>query len=92
MLGFIIAVIAGYLTPAAEDTLAKPVEAALRNYITVEPGERRLLSFILVMMIAGVAATLLDSSNAFWIMTGGAIGYFGTRLVAAARQMRDDRK
>lgn len=92
MLGFVLAVVAGFLTPAAEDTLAKPVASALSSYILLEPGERRLLAFMLVMLIAGIAANLLDSGGPFWVILGGSVGYFATRLIAAARGAMDARK
>ena len=40
---------------------------------------------------AGVIASLLDSGSAFWMILGGALGYFATRLVAAARAAMDAR-
>ncbi|SMY07845.1 hypothetical protein [Flavimaricola marinus] len=92
MLAFIIAVVAGFLTPAAEDALAKPIEAMIRKHIVLEPGERRVLAFVLVMLVAGIAANLLDSGSPFWVILGGALGYFGTRLVAAARAAMDARR
>jgi type IV secretory pathway TrbD component len=92
MLGFVVAVVAGFLTPAAEETLARPVERALREHILLDQGERRLLAFVLVMLLAGVAANLLNSGSPFWVILGGALGYFGTRLVAAARRVLDARR
>ena len=85
MLGFIIAVVAGFLTPYAETPLAKPVEALMRDHIRLEPGELRVLTFILVMVLAGVASNLLASGSTFWVILGGGLGYFGTRLVAAVQ-------
>jgi hypothetical protein len=32
-----------------------------------------------------VLAELLGSGSAFWVILGGAIGFFGTRIVAALR-------
>jgi len=52
----------------------------------------RLLSFILVMLIAGIVAELLDSGSAFWIILGGALGYFALRLVAAAQAFLEQRR
>lgn len=92
MLGFVVAVVAGFLTPAAEEALARPVERVLRPHILLEPGESRVLAFVLVMLLAGIAANLLDSGSPFWVILGGALGYFGTRLVAAARAAMDARR
>lgn len=92
MLGFVVAVVAGFLTPAAEEALARSVERILRPHILIEPDERRLLAFVLVLLLAGIAANLLDSGSPFWVILGGALGYFGTRLVAAARRAMDARR
>ena len=50
------------------------------------------LAFIVAMLAAGVIGSLLDSGSAFWMILGGALGYFATRLVAAARAAMDARK
>jgi len=86
LLGFIIAVIAGFLTPHAEQPLARPLARALGGAIRLEAGEMRLLSFMLMMLLAGLASALLSSGSAFWVMLGGALGYFATRLMEAARR------
>lgn len=91
MLGFITAIIAGFLTPYAETPLAKPVAALLGGRLRLEPGELRVLAFILVMLLAGIASNLLNSGSTFWVILGGGLGYFGTRLVAAAQDMMDKR-
>ncbi len=92
MFGFIIALIAGFLAPHAEGPLARPLAAAMRDKVPLAPGELRLLSFILVMLLAGIAAELLDSGSAFWIILGGALGYFALRLVAAGQALFDQRR
>ncbi len=85
MLGFLLALAAGFLAPHAEGPLARPVAAAIAPQIPVEPAEMRLLSFLLLMLIAAVVATLLDSGSVLGFVAGGAIGYFGTRIFAALR-------
>ncbi len=82
MWGFIVAVIGGLVVQPAEDLLAKPVARFIAPVVKIEPGEMRLLSFLLVMLIVGIIAALLDSGSAFWIVLGGMIGLFGRRLVA----------
>ncbi len=91
MLGFIIAVVAGFLAKYAEDPLARPLAKALDPRIKIEPGELRLLSFMAVMLIAGVAAEVLDSGSTLWSILGGIIGYFATRLIAAVKALVDGR-
>jgi hypothetical protein len=85
MLGFIVAVVAGWLTPVLEEPLARPLAKAIGGVVRVEAGEMRALAFIIAMLAAGVAAELFDSGSTFWVILGGAIGFFATRLVAALR-------
>lgn len=91
MWGFIVAVVAGLLTTAAEEPLARPAARALARVVQVEPGEMRLFAFVLVMLIAGIAAELLDSGSAFWVILGGALGYFGTRIAQFVKAQVDGR-
>lgn len=86
MFSFILALAAGYLAPQAEGPLARPVMAALKGWIRIKEEEVGLLSFILVMLLAGIGAELLDSGSTFWVILGGALGYFGPRLIEAGRK------
>ena len=86
MWGFIIAIVAGFLTPYIEEPVSKPVAKYLEGKISLEPGELRVLSFTIVMLAAGIGAELLHSGSAFWVILGGVLGYFGTRLVALGKQ------
>lgn len=92
MLGFLAAIVAGFVTPQLEAPIARPLARKMEKYITLEASETRLIAFIIAMLAAGIVASLLDSGGAFWIVLGGALGYFGTRLVAAIREMMDARK
>lgn len=92
MLGFIAAVVAGFATPYLQDSAARPLAEALRPAIALDPGELRLVAFMLAMLLAGVAASLLGSGTPFWVMAGGVLGYFGPRLVAAAKDGMDGRR
>ncbi len=92
MLGFIIAAAAGFLTPQLEGPLGGPVIKAMEGHIPVEPGEKRLIAFMLAMLCAGIAAALLNTGTPFWIMLGGVLGYFGTRIVDAGKKAADARK
>lgn len=91
MIGFIIAVVAGFLVPQLDGTLARPVARIIRPAIEVEESEIRLLSYMLALLIAGVIANLLNSGSAFWIILGTVLGYFGPRIVAAVRDQIDRR-
>ena len=92
MLGFIIAVVAGFLTKYAEEPLARPLVRLLQGKIEIEPGETRLIAFMIVMLLAGVGADLLDSGSAFWLMLGGVLGYFATRVLTAIKSAIDGRR
>lgn len=92
MLGFIISVVAGYIVPHIEGAAGRPVAKFLANHITVEENETRLITFVVAMLGAGVLASLLHSGSPFWMILGGALGYFGQRLVEAAKTAMDNRK
>lgn len=91
MLGFIIAVVAGFLTPHLEAPVARPVADAIRGSVELEAGETRLFSFIIAMLIAGVLCALLNTGSPLGVILGGAIGYFGLRLTASAKSAIDKR-
>ena len=92
MLGFLIAVAAGFLTPYSEEPLAKPLAETMRRHMAIEPGEVRLLAFVLMMVAAGLLSALFDSGNALGLAIGGGLGYFLLRLVAALRVIVEGRK
>jgi hypothetical protein len=43
------------------------------------------------MLVAALLAEILDSGSPFWIILGGAVGLFGTRLLALVRKAVSDR-
>lgn len=95
MLGFLVAVAAGYLSDRAEKPLARPLAETLRPWIAVDEAEMRPLSFMLCLLLAGLLAELLHSGTPFWVILGGVLGYFGSRIIAAVqgemeRRKRDD--
>lgn len=87
MLGFLIAAAAGFLTPQITDSLAGQVIRAMSVHIKVEPTEKRLVGFMLAMLAAGIAASLLHSGTPFWVILGGVLGYFGTRIATTAQKL-----
>lgn len=91
MLGFLAAIAAGFATPHLEAPLARPAVKLLGRYITIDAEELRLVSFIIALLIASVVAVLLASGSPFWIVIGTTLGYFATRLVAAAKVAMDNR-
>lgn len=92
MLGFLVAIAAGFVTPQLDAPVAGPLSGLVGKYMTLEVAETRLLSFMVAMLIAGIVSVLLDSGSTFWVILGGMIGYFATRIVAAARDAMDARK
>lgn len=91
MLGFLVAILAGALTPRLDAPVTRPLCRRIADYVEVQPAETRLVSFMVAMLGAGVLANLLHSGSTFWVILGGVLGYFLTRLVAAARTALDQR-
>lgn len=87
MFGFLVAIVAGFVTPQLEEPLARPLVRKLGKVMTFEGAETRLIAFIMAMLVAGIVSALLESGSAFWVILGGALGYFGVRLVAVGREM-----
>ena len=44
-----------------------------------------MLAFIIMMLVAGLLAEIFDSGSAFWVIVGGTLGFFGTRIVTRLR-------
>ncbi|NDV00726.1 hypothetical protein [Pseudoroseicyclus tamaricis] len=84
MLAFLFGLVAGFLTPHAEEPLAEPLVRAARGRVVFHPGEKRLLAFILCLLIAAVLLAVVSEGSPFWLVLGGGLGYFATRLIAAA--------
>ncbi len=81
MFGFLIAVAMGAVTPMLEGPLARPVAKSLSERIDLTEGELRAIAFMIAMIIAGVLCALFSSGSALGLAVGGALGYFGARLV-----------
>lgn len=92
MLGFIVSIVAGFIVPHLEAPVGRPLAKLMSKHITLEDTETRLISFIVAMLGAGIVASLLESGSMFWMTLGGALGYFGARLVAAGKTAVDARK
>ncbi len=92
MLGFIVAIAAGFLTPHLDKPVSGPLMAAAAKVIEIDRAETRLVSFMVALLGAGIVANLLDSGSAFWVVVGAVIGYFLTRLTGSARAAMDRRR
>ncbi|WP_373353096.1 hypothetical protein [Pseudoroseicyclus sp. CXY001] len=86
MLAFLLGLAAGFLAPHAEEPLATPIVRAARGRITFEPGEQRLLAFIVCQLIAAILLAILSWGSPFWLVLGSGLGYFAMRLIAAANK------
>jgi H+/Cl- antiporter ClcA len=80
MLGFLIAAIAGFLTPQIEGPVAGPLVKFLEGQFKVEPNEKRLIAFMVALVVAAILAVLLDSGSTFGVISGAILGYFGQRI------------
>ncbi len=86
MLGFIIAVLAGFATRHIEEPLARPLAKALRPVVEVTEAEMRLLAFGVAMVGATVLGGFLHSGSPFWMVLGGVLGVFAQRLFESANK------
>ncbi|MEM8538832.1 MAG: hypothetical protein AAGF56_13345, partial [Pseudomonadota bacterium] len=77
MLGFLIAVAAGFITPQIETPVAGPIVKALEGSMTIAPEEKRLIAFMAVLIGAAVVCALLNTGSVFGIIIGAILGYFG---------------
>ena len=91
MLGFIIAAAAGFFTPLIGGPLVDPVVKALGDHITIEADERPLVAFMLAMLVAGIASAVFVSGTPFWVILGGVLGYFGSRIADAIKKIMAER-
>ena len=92
MIGFLVALIAGYFTPQLDSPVSVPLRRSISAHVPVQEVELRLISFIVAMLAAGLIAALFDSGSAFWVILGGALGYFGKRLFAAGQREVERRR
>ena len=86
MFGFLIALGAGFLVPHIMQPIAQPLAAQLRRFITVEEGEIGVIATMVAMFGASVVAAVFDSGSTIGLTVGVFLGYFATRIFAAANQ------
>lgn len=91
MFGFLIAVVAGAVTPMIETPLARPVARMLGENIEIQEGELRALAFMIAMIIAGILCAVFSSGSALGLAVGGTLGYFGMRLVRMVQRMIENK-
>ena len=64
---------------------------ALGDHITIEADERPLVAFMLAMLVAGIASAVFVSGTPFWVILGGVLGYFGSRIADASKKIMAER-
>lgn len=84
MIGFIVAIVAGFLTPQIQAALADPVAKAL-GFLSIEAAEKPVLGFMIAMLGCALIAAIFGSGSALGIAVGLCLGYFGTRLAAVVQ-------
>lgn len=92
MFGFLIAVTAGAATPMIEGPLARPLAGMLNSVIDLQEAEVRLLAFMVALLIAAVLSAVFATGSALGLIIGGALGYFGSRLMRWAQAMFEQRR
>jgi len=91
MLGFIVALIAGFFVPQLDKPVTAPIVKALEPSFKIEPAEHRLISFMVALLAAAVIASLLDSGTTFGVILGAILGYFGMRIYTVLRRIIEGR-
>lgn len=91
MLGFIIAAVAGFLTPQLEEPVAQPIMKAVGRHFIIAPTEKRLVAFMVALLAAGVLVAALDNGSVLGVISGAILGYFGTRIFAVLKKLIEGR-
>ena len=86
MFGFLIAVGAGFLIPHLLDPVARPIVAQLRRVMTIAEAEIATIAALVAVIAAAFVASIFDSGSALGIGIGVFVGYFATRIFAAANK------
>ena len=89
MLGFIIAVGAGFAVPMLEDPVGQTLADMLRKVMPVEVGEARIIALLAVLLVVTFLALIFGGGSPFAIAIGITLGYFATRLVGMVKQAID---
>ena len=92
MLGFLIALVAGGVTPMLEGPIARPVARMLADHIDVAEGEVRILAFMAALIVAAILCAVFSTGTPLSLAIGAALGYFGMRLARLAQRLIEDRR
>lgn len=92
MLSFILAVIAGYVTPMVEPTIKSVLDGFLPKSFELEASEGRMIAFAVMMLAVGLLALLFGGHiSAFALILGGLLGAFAMRIYAAIMELINNR-
>ncbi len=92
-MSFILAIIAGFVTPMVEGTVSGFLQKLQTKDIQIEAGENRALTFAILLLGVAVLANITGvSANAFWLLIGGILGLFAMRIIAAVKGMASKKK
>ena len=91
MLGFLVAVIAGFIVPQIDRPVTTPLVKFLEQYFKVEANETRAIRFMIALRAAAILAALLDSGTTFGVILGAVLGYFGMRIYALLKRVIEAR-
>lgn len=86
MFGFLIALVAGFLTPQLQASIA-PVVAKTLAALDITEKEHDVLGFMIALLGAGFLASLFGNQSPFSIAVGVVVGYFATRLLLILQNM-----
>ena len=92
MLGFLIAAVAGYLTPQLEGPVAGPIVKTLEGFFPIAPNEKRLIAFMVALLAAAILAAAFDSGSVFGVIVGAILGYFGIRIFDVLKKIIEGRR
>lgn len=92
MFGFLIALIAGFVTPMLDAPVARPIARMAGKNVTLLDGELRVLSFMVAIIIAGFVCALFSAGTPLGLAIGATLGYFGTRLLHWGQREIEDRR
>ncbi len=87
MLGFLIAVAAGFVSPHLDEPVSAKIAGALKETIPIEASEYRVVSFMVALFAASILAALVDNDSPLAIVVGGVLGYFLMRIVEALKKV-----
>lgn len=87
-MSFILAIIAGFVTPMVEGTVTGILQKAQTDDIQIEAGEYRALTFAILLLGVAILANVTGvTANAVPLLVGGILGLFATRLINAVKSM-----